>query len=115
MKPARLHTDPWANYVRQSGRPLDSDMPKEEAKSSASIPRVTTGPIEDRFTKQDQQIDALKTSLQAMTTRLDLQDKKHESFQQDVKLGNCHSEVRHGLTMPKVDIQFRRHSQSVVA
>lgn len=83
---SRLHTDPWANYVRQSGRPLDSDMPKEEAKSSATIPRVTTGPIEDRFTKQDQQIDALKTSLQAMTTRLDLQDKKHESFQQDVKL-----------------------------
>ena len=87
-KPAemnRLSPDPWANYVRQSGRLLDSDTPKDEAKSSAAIPRITTGPIEERFSKQDQQIDELKHSLQAMSTRLDLQDKKHESFQQDVK------------------------------
>ena len=81
----KLLSDPWENYVRQSGRPLDIDVPKDDAKSSSIIPRVTTGPIEDRFSKQDQQIDALKNSLQAVTDNLEKREKEHQAFQKDVK------------------------------
>ncbi len=49
------------------------------------IPRVITGPIEDRFAKQDQQVDTLNNSLQAMTARLDTQEKQNEAFQHEVK------------------------------
>ena len=80
-----LQVDPWAAYVRQSGRVLDNEAPKGDGRSTSSIPRVTTGPIEDRFAKQDQQIDSLKSSLQAVTARLDTQEKRHEAFQHDVK------------------------------
>ena len=81
----RLEVDPWAAYVHQNGRKLDSERNGDDGKSGTSGPRITTGPIEDRFAKQDQQIDSLKSSLQAMSNRLDLHEKKQDSFQKDIK------------------------------
>ena len=78
--------DPWADYVYSSGRVLDIDKKAgEEPKTVSAVPRTVTGPIEDRFQKQDSQISELKSTLQALSGRIDHQEQYQTSFRNDVK------------------------------
>ena len=78
--------DPWADYVYSSGRVLDIDKKTTEvSKTVSAVPRTVTGPIEDRFQKQDSQITELKSTLQALSGRIDNQEQYQASFKNDVK------------------------------
>ena len=78
--------DPWANYVYSTGRVLDSDKrPTDPSKVVSAVPRSITGPIEERFQTQDNQISELKSTLHALTGRIDHQEQSQTAFKHDVK------------------------------
>ena len=81
-----LQSDPWAMYFQNSGRTLDVDKKQNDpVKMMSSVPRTITGPIEDRFQKQDSQILELKSSLQALHGRIDHHEQTQVTFKNDVK------------------------------
>lgn len=52
---------------------------------SNAIARAPPGPIEERFKIQDQQISELKSSIQAMSSRIDQQESQNEQFKCEVR------------------------------
>lgn len=70
--------DPWANWT---GPRLASTA--RESNTLSQQPRQVTGPIEDRFAKQDASIAAIRTELQELTQKQDEQNKLNDHrFQQ---------------------------------
>lgn len=70
--------DPWANWTGPRFAPAS-----RESNSLSQPPRQVTGPIEDRFAKQDATIAAIKTELQELTQQQAEQSKLNDHrFQQ---------------------------------
>lgn len=86
---AIFETDPWAQYhsgVKNGEHVVKSnDSGSKPSNVSNAIARAPPGPIEERFKIQDQQISELKSSIQAMSSRIDQQESQNEQFKCEVR------------------------------
>lgn len=93
--------DPWAQYQSRSSNVANEGLNKGmelDSHKSKNVPvaaRAPSGPIEERFKLQDQQIHELKSSIQEMSNRLDQNDGQNEKFK---------TEVRHELNQVKHEV-----------
>ena len=82
--------DPWAQYQSRVSN-VGHDGPVKGTESGIQKsqnnhpPRAPPGPIEERFKSQEQQISELKSSIQAMSTRLDQTDGQNDKFKMEVR------------------------------
>ena len=81
-----LQSDPWANFFQNKKGPVEGGGVSKAPSSGSTVVRAPEGPIEDRFKKQDAQIETLKTSVQLMSQQLDRQNNEHKDFQKQVAL-----------------------------
>ena len=79
-----MQPDPWASYLMNRKPIVESGASSKSQQSHASVIRAPEGPIEDRFKKQDAQIETLKSSVQMMSQQLDKRAKEYQEFQKQV-------------------------------
>ena len=82
--------DPWEQYMantRGNAKPeANISLQSSRAPGNTGVSqRVTDGPVEERFKKQDAQIDALRQSMQQMQDRVDQSAKDQKTFGEQVK------------------------------
>lgn len=80
--------DPWADFRTRSGLPLkdisNANGVHASGSQSSTQPRVTEGPIEQRFLQQDQQIETLKKAMQGIQATIDGVQASQNAFQTTV-------------------------------
>ena len=79
-----LQSDPWASYFQNKKGNTEGAIVPKTSNASPPVIRAPDGPIEDRFKKQDAQIETLKNSVQLMSQQLDKQNHEQKDFQKQV-------------------------------
>lgn len=78
--------DPWQSYITMNGSSGITAGSKSSIPAQSTQVRMTEGPIEDRFKKQDQQISAMRDTLHSLAQRVDESQATQGNFQAAVKV-----------------------------
>lgn len=84
-----MHEDPWTKYRNRQDAGVAASshrlpVPPNVAANNAA-PRVTEGPIEERFKTQDAKMEKLQRTMEEMSTRMDQQEQHAKTLESNIK------------------------------